>query len=328
MDPIPTLVLKETSYLLEPFIAELFNRSLITGHFLDEFKHAFITPIVKKAGLDSSDVGSYRPISNLSVLSKLCERVVARQVRNYLQHFSLLPSLQSDFHPGQSTETAILRVMSDLFASVDRGDFAALILLDLSTAFNTVDRGILLQRLKRTFGFDGQVLSWFSSLNACTACVRRGSDCSEVTKLICGVPQGSVLRPLLFILFTVDLQVLIESHEMALHLNADDDTQIYGSCNPSHVGEFTNKVMGCIDQVSLWMRSNRLQPNEDKTGLIWFTTSHRQHQLPLDGMVIGGHVITPKLSVRNLGVIFDADLSMSRHVDFIAGRCFGVLRQL
>jgi len=76
------------------------------------------------------------------------------------------------------------------------------------------------------------------------------------------------------------------------------------------------------------MRSNRLQLNVDKTDLIWFTTSRRQHQLPIGGMVIGGHDITPKLSVRNLGVIFDADLSMSRHVDFIAGRCFGVLRQL
>jgi hypothetical protein len=109
MDPIPTLLfLKETSYLLVPFSTELFNRCLITGHFPDEFKHAFITPIVKKAGLDSSAVGSYRPISNLSVLSKLFERVVARQLWNYLQRVSLLPSLQSGFRPGHSKETAIL----------------------------------------------------------------------------------------------------------------------------------------------------------------------------------------------------------------------------
>ena len=94
--------------------------------------------------MDTSDVGSYRPIANLSVLSKLFERVVAAQIWNHLQSFDLLPSTQSGFRPGFSTETAILRVISDILAAVDRGDFAALVLLDLSTAFNTVDHAVLL----------------------------------------------------------------------------------------------------------------------------------------------------------------------------------------
>jgi hypothetical protein len=101
---------------------------MVAGHFPHEFEHAFITPIVEKAGLDTADVGSYQPIANLSVLSKLFERVVTRRFRNYLLIHNLLPTFQSGFHPGHSTETATSRVLSDILAAVDRGDFAVLVL--------------------------------------------------------------------------------------------------------------------------------------------------------------------------------------------------------
>jgi len=147
--------------LVVPFITELFNRSMSEGCFPAAFKEAFITPIVKKAGLDATDVSSYRPISNLSVLSKLLERLVARQLMQYLSSADLLPSLQSGFRPGHSTETAILRVLSDILQAVDRGDSAALILLYLSAAFDTVDHSILLQRLQTTFGVHDAAHRWF-----------------------------------------------------------------------------------------------------------------------------------------------------------------------
>jgi len=108
---------------------------------LYSYKEAFITPVIKKPGLDSANVQSYRPISNLSVVSKLLERVVARQLISYIQS-SDLPSLQSCFRPGHSTETAILCVLSDILEAVDDGDVAALV-LDLSAAFDTVDHDIL-----------------------------------------------------------------------------------------------------------------------------------------------------------------------------------------
>jgi Reverse transcriptase (RNA-dependent DNA polymerase) len=134
--------------LVSPYISELFSLSLAAGYYPLNFKRAFVTPIVKKAGMDTSDVGSYRPIANLPVLSKLIEPVVAGQIRNHLQRFDLLPQTQSGIRPG-FTETAILRVISDILAAVDRGDFAALVLLDSSTAFNTVDHAVLLERLRR-----------------------------------------------------------------------------------------------------------------------------------------------------------------------------------
>ena len=112
---------------------------LARGHFPVGFKKAFITPTVKKPGMDTTDVSSYRPISNLPVLSKLLERLVVRQLMDYLQSTDLLPANQSGFRPGHSTETAVLWVLSDILLAVDRGDVAALILLDLSAAFDTVD---------------------------------------------------------------------------------------------------------------------------------------------------------------------------------------------
>ena len=205
-DPIPTYLLKQVADLVAPFIVELFNRSLAAGHFPAAFKEAFVTPIVKKSGLDATDVSSYRPISNLSVLSKLLERLVLRQLMKYLTSADLLPPFQSGFRPGYSTETAVLRVLSDIMYYVDRGDLAALVLLDLSAAFDTVDHEILLQRLQVTYGIDDTVYRWFQSyLLGRSQYIRCGLSRSSITRLICGVPQGSVLGPVLFILYTADL---------------------------------------------------------------------------------------------------------------------------
>ena len=185
-DPIPTSVLKQVADIIAPYIVELFNCSLTDGHFPAVFKEAFITLVVKKPGLDVTDAGSYRPISNLSVLSKLLERLVVRQLMEYLSSADLLPLLQSGFRQGHSTETAVIRVLSDILQAVDRGDIAALIFLDLSAAFDTVDHLILLQRLQTTFGIGENAYRWFQSyLSGRYQYVRRGHAKSFVTYLIC-----------------------------------------------------------------------------------------------------------------------------------------------
>ena len=213
-DPIPTWVLKDVADLVAPYIVHLFNKSIAAGHFPSCFKRAFITPRIKKSGLDKEDVKSYRPISNLSVLSKLMERLAARRLVDYIRIAKLLPLYQSGFRPSHSTETAVLKVLSDLLEALDRGDVGVLLLLDLSAAFDTVDHDILLRRLEQTFGVSGNVLNWLASyLSSREFYVRLGSDCSEVRQLTFGVPQGSVLGPLFFILYTVDLINLICSHE-------------------------------------------------------------------------------------------------------------------
>ena len=153
LDPLPTKL----------FIAEVFNRSLSTGHVPDNFKTAYITPRLKKNNMDPVDPSSYRPISNLSVLSKLLERLVACRLLAHLRSSGLLPRLQSAYRANHSVETAVLKVLSDILLAIDNGDLSSLVSLDLSSAFDTVDHSILLQRLELTFGIGEMALSWFRS---------------------------------------------------------------------------------------------------------------------------------------------------------------------
>jgi hypothetical protein len=193
-DPLPVSVFKDVANLLTTFLTYLFNRSLVVGCFPVSFKDSFLTPIIKKAGLDDADPSSYRPISNLSYISKLLERLVAQQLTKFVDRHQLLLPTPSGFRRGYSTETAITFVLSEQLDAVDRGDTVILTLLDLSAAFDTVDHEILLERLRMSFGFDGRALSWFRSyLMGRSQHVRCGGKRSVASAVVCGVPQGLVL---------------------------------------------------------------------------------------------------------------------------------------
>ena len=327
-DALTTRLLKENVDVLAPFFVELFNKSLSTGTVPALFKAVFITPRLKKANMDPADVKSYRPISNLSVTSKLLERLVAKQLVDYLTSSGLLPALQSAYRAHHSTETAVTKVLSDILKAIDAGDLALLTLLDLSAAFDTVDHATLLQRLKVTYSLSGAVLRWFSSyLNGRKQYVRCGAARSESKLIKCGVPQGSVLGPILFLLYTADLLRLIERHQVHPHLYADD-TQIYGTCAPSATLQLQDRMSTCVDDVAQWMRSNRLQLNTAKTEVLWCSSSRRQHQIPHSSMRVGADAVDPSSFVRDLGIYIDADVSMRTHIAKTVSGYFGILRQL
>jgi len=151
-DPMPTWLLKTIIDLLAPYIASLFNISLSSGTVPTCYKDAYVTPRLKKSMLPRDELSSYRPISNLSFLSKLLERVVSLQLTDHLASAGLLPVHQSAYREFHSTETALLKVVNDFIEAFDAGNHALLGLLDLSAAFDTVDHDVLVERLERTYG--------------------------------------------------------------------------------------------------------------------------------------------------------------------------------
>ena len=162
-DPIPTWLLKKISGMILPFVKSMVNQSFSEGIVPKSSKSAQITPLLKKLSLDHNVASSYRPISNLPVLSKLSERLVLNRVMSYLNNSNLLPTRQSAYRRHHSTETAVTKVYSDILGAADDGKLSLLIPLDLSAAFDLFDHCILLKRLESTYGFDGLTLEWFKN---------------------------------------------------------------------------------------------------------------------------------------------------------------------
>jgi hypothetical protein len=328
IDPLPTWLLKKYVDVLAPFLCRLFSWSLEHGVVPSNFKSAYITPLLKKADLDTAEASSYRPISNLSVLSKLLERLVSKQLAAYLTDNDLLPDLQSAYRANHSTETAVLKVLADILQALDSGDVAALVLLDLSAAFDTVDHDTLLQRLRTSYGLDGIVIDWFRSYLCCrTQYVRLSASMSKTSTAKYGLPQGSVLGPILFLLYSADVLQLIKRHQLHPHAFADD-SQIYGFCQPSETDSLQERLSHCIDDVSQWMRANRLQLNPTKTEILWCSSARRQHQIPTRPVRVGSASIVPVSSVRDLGVFIDSDVTLKAHVIATVRACFAALRQI
>jgi hypothetical protein len=267
LDPIPTNLVKSCADLLSTFISELFNRSLNDGYIPPSQKSAYVTPHLKKKGLDVNDSKNFRPVSNLSFLSKLLERVVSAQLNTYLNVTGTLPSTQSAYRKFHSTETALLKVFSDLCHAIDDGNTCLLGLLDLSAAFDTVDHNILLSRLDLSFGVKGSVLQWFSSyLSDRTQTVQVAGCSSTKSPLKCGVPQGSILGPLLFIIYTSPVTDIVRRHGLMSHCYADD-TQLYFYCSPAQLDGLVLTLSNCVSELERWMASNRLNLTVKKLNL-------------------------------------------------------------
>ena len=199
LDPVPTTLLKKIADKVIPLITLIVNLSLESGHMPLELKKALLVPLLKKITDDHDTLSNFRPISNLPFLSKLIEKVVAEQILAHMTLHNLHEIFQSSYKKFHSTETALTCILDDIIRGIDDNKCTLLLLLDLSAGFDTVDHSIILRRLENKLGIRGNVLNWFKSyLSERTQSVFINGVCSEPNTLRCGVPQGSVLGPILF----------------------------------------------------------------------------------------------------------------------------------
>ena len=189
LDPMPTFLIREFVDLLTPYVTAIVNSSLSQGRLPDSHKLAIVSPRLKKPGLDSADMANFRPVSNLSFLSKVVERAVARQLNDHITKNALLPRCQSAYRRHHSTETAMLRVVSDALTAADGRQVTLLGLLDMSAAFDCVDHELLLRRLQKHCGLQGSVRRWMTSyLVDRTQKVLYNGLSSEAKRVCYGVP--------------------------------------------------------------------------------------------------------------------------------------------
>ncbi len=256
-------------------------------------------------------------VVNLSFVAKTLERVVFNQLSLFLSQYNKLDAKQSGFRSGHSTETALLSVTEALRVAKADSKSSVLILLDLTAAFDTVNHQILLSTLS-SLGITGIPLRWFESyLTGRSFRVAWGGEVSKAHQLVTGVPQGSVLGPLLFSTYTTSLGPIIQAHGFSYHCYADD-TQLYLSFQPDDP-TVAARIAGCLADISAWMKEHHLQLNLAKTELLVVpATPTLQHDFSIQ---LGTSIITPSTSVRNLGVIFDDQLTFKEHIAKTARSC-------
>ena len=316
LDPIPTSLLRNILPYLAPAITEIVNSVLLNGVFPSDLKSAIVQPLLKKSSLDCEILKNFRPVSNLSFLSKVIEKVIASRLLDHMTENNLMDPMQSAYRKGHSTETALLRVHNDVVSAVDKGNGVCLIMLDLSAAFDTVDHTILLTFLKEHIGLDGSPLNIFRSyLTDRTQCVSIKGVMSELNELIYGVPQGSVLGPLAFCIYTLPLGAILKYYEIDYHIYADD-TQLYCSFDVNSINDVIGSLSNCISDIRSWMIRNKLKINDDKTEFLLITSPHSK--LSTDVKIsIGQSEIIPSSSCKSLGVMLDNHMAMDVQIQSV-----------
>ena len=264
-DPFPTkLVISHVSSIIG-VILHIVNLSLTSGVFPLSCKSSVIVPLIKKPGLDAEILKNYR-----SFMSKVIEKVIALQIYEHLSNNDIVDSFQSAYKVGHSCETGLLRVYNDITTTIGKGNGKMLVLLDLSAAFDTIDHVILFDILVNYVGLRGKALDLIKSyfLDRTQRVQIDGILC-EFAKIVCGVPQGSVLGPLKFCLYMLPLSAILRFYKIGYHVYADD-TQIYVSFKCDDPLQALGKINVCISDIRRWMILNKLKINDAKTEFIIF----------------------------------------------------------
>lgn len=326
LDPIDISRLGTACGCVVPSVVAIVNSSFDEANFVTSEKRGLIRPYLKKIGLDVDNLGNYRPVTNLSFLSKIIERAMLDQLMPFLEEVGVIPRCQSAYRKFHSTETALCKIHNDLVNNTCRGRASLLVLIDLSAAFDTVDHQLLLNDFSN-YGVDGLAhLLLQSYLSDREQRVVVEGSLSEPTTLHCGVPQGSVLGPVLFTVYTSTLVSLLDAHGVDYHFYADD-SQLY--IQVENVQEAKGKFGSLLSDVKTWMAKRRLKLNDGKTEIMVIRGNLRS--VPGDDFGVlnfEGTQLVPVNSTKNLGVTLDSSLSFRHHVDSLVKTCNFHIRNL
>ena len=273
-------------------------------------------------------MNNYRPVSNICFIAKILGKLFLSQVSSNPNSHNLYNTCQSAYRPGHSTETALLKVVCDLFLSLSKGCISVLALLDFSSAFDTIDNYTLVHHLHTDFRCTDAVLQWsFSYLTDRANNISLSNHCSACAPVHSGVPHDSVHGPMLFTMYIKTLSAIIDSHSVTHHSFADD-LQLQMSAHPDKISKLLHSMQSCISDVKAWATANKLKLNDNKTELMLVTSNRTKqfHTIPTS-ITIGNAQIPFKQSVKNLGFKLDCHLSMNAHVSNIARTCYFELRR-
>lgn len=309
-DLISNYILKSCCSTIVPYITKLFNQCFTKNIFPSPYKIALVVPIFK--GGNKGDVSCYRPISLLPVLGKLLEKIAYKQTLNHLIDNNLLTEKQFGFRKGLSTEYAIVDIYEKLLNNLDKGLNSCAIFLDLKKAFDSVDHEILLGKLSR-YGITGNALEFFRSyLSLRSQQVKLGTDISKQLFIKVGVPQGSVLGPLLFLIFINDLPY---ASDFFIKLFADDT---FLCLHDSDIIELEKNVNIEINKVYDWLVANKLSLNIAKSKYMIITNKKIDYNT--FKVVIDKTRLEHCDKYKYLGVFIDKNLNWKYHIEYISNK--------
>ena len=308
---ISALKIANTSYGFTSTLACVINKSFEEGVFPEQLKLARVTPIHKEGS--KSDVANYRPISLLTSFSKIYEKLMHSRISIFLESNNSLFEGQYGFRSGRSCEHALLNAQNSLLQNLSKNQVSLLLLIDFSKAFDMVDHSILLKKLEH-YGIRGLALKWLESyLSDRKQFVSINGTDSETLVMDYGVPQGSILGPLLFIIYINDIPEIAQYAKFILYA---DDANIILTAN--NIDEINSQLKNLTSDLLKWTEHNGLALNLKKTNYMIFSRT-KNIELP-EPLIISETLIEHKREARFLGVIMDESLDWSRHVNAVQSK--------
>jgi len=309
-DGISCRLIKENSYLLCETLCYMYNLSLSSGIIPDKFKLAKVVPIFKKGAMNQPS--NYRPISLLNIFNKLLEKIVYRRIFAFLNKNHVIYKYQFGFRKHYATSLALLDVLDQCYKNVDIGNKILGIYLDLQKAFDTVDYDVLQYKLQY-YGVRGVMLKWInnylSNRKQFTVVNNVSSNIGDIT---CGVPQGSVLGPLLFLIYMNDIPNAVQGHDVKLFA---DDTNVFIFGPDLKILECEANT--CVKNLNVWFTANKLSLNVDKTCFTIFNNNKLNSVNYKVNLTINGQQISQVSSCKYLGVFLDDAFNWNEHINYV-----------